>query len=87
MFEFSGAMSGDSVTANDVGVIVKLYGQSNAYLFDREFFEEFEKCLSDRVNDIGLDAREDFEPAHEHLERVKIEIETFDFDADGTWEF
>lgn len=87
MFEFAGATAGDSVTANDVGVVVKLYGQSSAYLFDREFYGEFEKYLSDRIHSIEIDPREDFEAPHEHLERINIDIETFDFDADGVWEF
>jgi hypothetical protein len=87
MFEFAGVTSGDSVTANDVGVTVKLYGQSNAYLFDREFYDEFVNYLSDRIDAIEFDPREDFETPHEHLERINIDIETVDFHADGVWVF
>jgi hypothetical protein len=87
MFELAGATAGDRVTANDVGVIVKLYGQSSSYLFHREFYDEFERYLSDRIDAAEFDPREDFETPHEHLERIKMDIETVDFDADGVWVF
>jgi hypothetical protein len=85
MFEFSRAMPGDEVTAADVVVALKMFGAPHAYLFDRDFFDEFEKYISDRIHAID-ESREDFETPHEHLERIGCEFEVFDSTEDGVWD-
>jgi hypothetical protein len=85
MFDFSRAMSGDAVTARDVVVVVKMHGKAEPYLFDREFFDEFEKYISDRIHAVD-ETREDFQTPHEHLENIGCEFEVFDFTEDGFWE-
>lgn len=85
MFEFSRAVPGDEVTAAEIVVALKVFGAPHAYLFDRDFFDEFEKFISDRIH-ASDESREDFETPHEHLERIGCEFEVFEFGDDGVWD-
>jgi hypothetical protein len=85
MFEFSAAALGDPVTADDIVVIVKAFGRREAYLFGREFYNEFERFISDRFHAADED-REDFETVEEHLGRIGCKFEFLEFTADGVWE-